>query len=116
MKSYYIYIAVSKRNGTLYIGVTNNLIRRIYEHKKKIFKGFTSAYNVDKLVYFEETNDVTVAIDREKDLKKWKRKWKMELIEENNPRWNDLYYEFGGLDDYEDLQDYKGSGYPRSRV
>lgn len=104
MKTYYVYILASERNGTLYIGVTNDLLRRIYEHKKKIFTGFTSGYNVDKLVYYEFTNDVHTAIEREKQLKKWERKWKLDLIEEKNPRWNDLYYELGGLDDYEDYE------------
>ena len=99
--SYYVYILASKRNGTLYIGVTNDLIRRVYEHKKKMIKGFTEKYSVDRLVYFEETCDIYAAIEREKQLKKWNRKWKLRLIEEENPDWNDLYYEYGGLDDDE---------------
>jgi len=81
----------SKRNGTLYIGVTNDLIRRVYEHKNKINKGFTSRYDVIKLVYFEEYGYPAEAIYREKQLKKWKRKWKLDLIEKENPKWNDLY-------------------------
>ena len=90
MKTYYVYILASKRNGTLYIGITNDLTRRIYEHKSGNIEGFTKKYSVDKLVYFETTNDVNTAILREKILKKWKRQWKIELIEKINPNWNDL--------------------------
>jgi putative endonuclease len=93
MRQYYVYILASKRNGTLYIGVTNDLIRRVYEHKMKLFKGFTSKYDVANLVYFEETSDVYNAITREKQLKIWKRQWKINLIVRDNPQWNDLYYE-----------------------
>ena len=93
MKQYYVYILASKRNGTLYIGVTNNLIRRVYEHKNNFVQGFTSKYNVHRLVYYEATTDVESAILREKQMKKWKRKWKLNLIEEMNPDWKDLYYE-----------------------
>ncbi len=91
MKSYYVYILASKRNGTLYIGVTNDLIKRIYEHKNDFVEGFTEKYSVHRLVYYEETNDINSAIKREKQLKKWNRKWKLELIEEKNPNWKDLY-------------------------
>ncbi|MBU4311123.1 MAG: GIY-YIG nuclease family protein [Candidatus Omnitrophica bacterium] len=91
MKSYYVYILASKRNGTLYIGVTNDLVRRVYEHKEGLVEGFTKKYKVDRLVYFEETNDVESAITREKRLKKWNRQWKIELIEKENPEWKDLY-------------------------
>jgi putative endonuclease len=91
MKTYYVYILASKKNGTLYIGVTNDLIRRIDEHKNDRVKGFTSKYHVHQLVYFEQTNDVYCAISREKHLKKWKRQWKIELIEKENPVWKDLY-------------------------
>ncbi len=97
-KSYYVYILASKKNGTLYIGVTNNLIRRVFEHKKKYTKGFTKKYKVDKLVYFEQTESIASAIGREKQLKTWLRKWKIELIDSFNPEWNDLYYEYGGSD------------------
>ena len=90
-KWYYTYILASKRNGTLYIGVTNNLARRVYEHKNKLIEGFTSKYNVNKLVYFEMYNDIRNAIGREKNMKKWKREWKIELIEKENPNWDDLY-------------------------
>ncbi len=92
MKSYYVYILASDRNGTLYIGVTSNLIKRIYEHKNNLSDGFTKEHNVHKLVYFEETSDVNSAITREKQLKKWERKWKLRIIEEKNPQWEDLYY------------------------
>jgi putative endonuclease len=94
MKSYYVYILASKKNGTLYIGVTNNLLRRVYEHKKKLIKGFTQKYSVDKLVYFEETTDIFSAITREKRLKSWKREWKIEFIESFNREWKDLYYDY----------------------
>ena len=90
MKTYYIYIFASKRNGTLYIGITNDLTRRIFEHKTGLINGFTKKYSVNKLIYFESTNDVNAAILREKRLKKWKRQWKIELIEKSNPDWNDL--------------------------
>ena len=80
----------SKRNGTLYIGVTNDLLRRSYEHANGLAEGFTKKYGVKHLVYFEETNSVTEAIAREKQLKNWQRKWKMELIEKDNPEWKDL--------------------------
>ena len=81
-------------NGTLYIGVTSNLVKRVYEHKNNIIEGFTKKYNTHKLVYYETTNDIESAIKREKQLKKWNRKWKMNLIEKNNPEWRDLYFEF----------------------
>ncbi len=88
---YYVYILSSKRNGTLYIGVTNNLIRRIHEHKTEINKGFTKKYGVKNLVYYEQTDDVNAAILREKRLKTWKRNWKLKLIEDFNPTWKDLF-------------------------
>lgn len=87
---YYIYILASKKNGTLYIGVTNNLERRMYEHKNEVIKGFTKKYDVKNLVYYEETDDVSIAITREKQLKKWNREWKLKLIEKENPGWKDL--------------------------
>jgi putative endonuclease len=90
MKTYYVYILASKKNGTLYIGMTNNLQKRLSEHKNKIVPGFSQKYNIDKLVYFEITSDVKSAIAREKQLKKWNRKWKLELIEKSNPQWKDL--------------------------
>ena len=81
----------SKRNGTLYIGVTNDLIRRIYEHKSGIIEGFTKKYKIKILVYYEIHSDINEAIKREKALKKWKRDWKIELIEKTNRQWDDLY-------------------------
>ncbi len=96
MKSYYVYILASKRNGTLYIGVTGDLIKRVYEHKQGLVEGFTKKYDVKILIYFEETNDVNTAIQREKQLKKWNRSWKIRLIEESNPEWKDLYYDLAG--------------------
>ena len=90
---YYLYILASKRNGTLYIGVTSNLIKRIYEHKNNLIEGFTKKYNIHNLVYYEITEDVNSAIAREKQLKIWKRNWKIELIEKNNPGWKDLYFD-----------------------
>ena len=92
MKIYYVYILASQRNGTLYVGVTSDLARRMWEHKTKVLKGFTSKYEVDKLVYYEQYQDVSAAIQREKRLKEWPRKWKLHLIEKNNPYWNDLYH------------------------
>ncbi|MCD6459176.1 GIY-YIG nuclease family protein [bacterium] len=97
MKEYYIYILASKKNGTLYIGVTNDLLRRIYEHKQGSVSSFTKKYGIKKLVYYENTTDVNTAIHREKCLKKWKREWKIELIEKFNPEWNDLYPELQGI-------------------
>lgn len=88
---YYVYILTNKINSVFYIGVTSNLIKRVYEHKQKFVKGFTEMYNVDKLVYFECTNDVESAIKREKQLKNWHRDWKINLIKENNPDYKDLY-------------------------
>jgi putative endonuclease len=93
MKSYYVYILASKRNGTLYIGITNDLIRRVYEHKNNIIEGFTKKYNVHSLVYYEVTSEIGAAIQREKQLKKWRRDWKLALIEKENPDWRDLYEE-----------------------
>ncbi|MBU1203219.1 GIY-YIG nuclease family protein [Patescibacteria group bacterium] len=91
-KEYYIYILANKRNGTLYIGVTNDIVRRVFEHKNKLHDGFTKRYGIHKLVYYEIIYDITLAIMREKQLKKWNRKWKLELIEKENPYWDDLYY------------------------
>ncbi|WP_265035625.1 MULTISPECIES: GIY-YIG nuclease family protein [unclassified Wolbachia] len=93
MKNYYVYILASERNGTLYIGITSNLIKRIWEHKSKAISGFTSKYNVSKLVYFEEFQDINLAISKEKLLKSWQRKWKINLIEKTNHEWKDLYDE-----------------------
>ena len=91
MKNYWVYILCSKRNGTLYIGVTNDLRRRVHEHKEQLTPGFTKKYDVTKLVHAEEFPAVQDAIYREKCLKKWNRQWKLSLIEENNPEWTDLF-------------------------
>jgi putative endonuclease len=90
-RHFYVYILASKVGGTLYIGVTNDLIRRVAEHCLKVMEGFTEKYDVVKLVYFEQFDDPENAIRREKRLKKWNRAWKIRLIEENNPNWDDLY-------------------------
>ena len=90
-KKFHVYILASKRNGTLYIGVTSNLVKRIYEHKSKLVAGFTRNYDVCVLVYYEEHSNAQTAITREKQLKKWRRKWKLSLIEKFNPTWADLY-------------------------
>jgi putative endonuclease len=92
--TYYVYILANKRNGTLYTGVTNNLEARMYQHKNGIGSKFTSKYSVVMLMYYEETDDIGEAIHREKQLKKWKRAWKMSLIEESNPSWKDLAEEW----------------------
>jgi len=93
MKQYYVYILASKRNGTLYTGVTDNLKKRVTQHKEKVVEGFTKKYEVDRLVYFEQTSDLYVARKREIQLKKWRRQWKIELTEKTNPAWRDLYEE-----------------------
>jgi putative endonuclease len=93
LMAYYVYLLASGKYGTLYLGVTNNIVRRIYEHKSKAVTGFTRRYSIDKLVWFEIYNDALTAIAREKELKKWRRDWKIRLIEESNPQWIDLYPE-----------------------
>ena len=97
-KMYYVYILASKRNGTLYIGVSNDLVRRVYEHKNDLIDGFTKQYSVHDLVYFEQHQVVEEAILREKQIKRWKRDWKLRLIEKLNPFWKDLYDDILGLD------------------
>jgi putative endonuclease len=89
----------SKRNGTLYIGVTNNLERRVYGHKNKLVAGFTSEHSINQLVYFEHTQDINSALQREKHLKAWKRAWKIKLIESRNPNWADLSLSFNKIAD-----------------
>ena len=91
MNAYFVYMLASKKNGTLYIGVTNNLARRIYEHKNNLIEGFTKKYHVHTLVYVEQTSNVHAALQREKQLKAWQRKWKIRLIEQDNLEWVDLY-------------------------
>jgi putative endonuclease len=88
---YYVYLLASGRHGTLYLGVTNDLMRRVHEHKSHDVPGFTARYGVDRLVWFEAYDDPKGAIAREKQLKKWRRDWKIRLIEEQNPEWRDLY-------------------------
>jgi putative endonuclease len=92
-KTYHVYMLASRRNGTLYLGVTNDLSRRVYEHKRKVLPGFTSRYNVHMLVWYENYNDIQEAITREKQLKKWERAWKLKLIEDFNSTWRDLYFD-----------------------
>lgn len=87
----YVYILSNQHNGTLYIGVTTDLIRRIWEHKNKFVPGFTTKYNVTQLVYYEIFDDIESAVAREKRLKEWKRQWKIDLIQKLNPDWEDLY-------------------------
>jgi len=94
-KHYHVYIMASKRNGTLYIGVTSDLAKRVYQHKHDLMEGFTRNYQVHDLVYYETTTDVNAAITREKQLKKWERAGKIELIEESNLHWEDLYPQLG---------------------
>ncbi len=90
-KSYFVYILASKRNGTLYIGMTSNLLKRVDQHKNNLADGFTAKYGVHQLVYYERYRNVNDAIKREKRLKKWNRQWKIELIEKGNPEWRDLF-------------------------
>ena len=97
MKQPAVYILASQKGGTLYIGVTSNLIQRVWMHRQKCIPGFAKKYHVHLLVYFELCSDISAAIIREKQLKKWNRSWKIRLIEENNPNWNDLWLEIVGL-------------------
>jgi len=90
-KQYYVYILASKRNGTLYVGVTDNLIKRVWQHKEDLIESFTKKYSVKMLVYYEIHQDIEEAIKREKQIKGWKRQWKIELIEKENSEWKDLY-------------------------
>ena len=90
-KSYWVYILASQLGGTLYVGITSDLIRRVYQHREKQTRGFTTRYDVTRLVYFEQYDDPENAIRREKRLKKWTRAWKIQLVEKDNPDWDDLY-------------------------
>ncbi len=90
-KDYYVYVLASKKNGTLYIGVTSDLVKRVFEHKNDLVEGFTKKYGVHHLVYYESGGDAESAILREKQMKLWKRSWKVKLIEGKNPKWKDLY-------------------------
>jgi putative endonuclease len=96
-RSFYVYILANRIGGTLYIGVTNDLVRRVAEHRLKLGESFTKKYEVDRPVYFEQFDDVENAIRREKRLKKWNRAWKIRLIEEFNPNWDDLYPGIAGV-------------------
>ena len=89
--AYYVYILASRRDGAIYVGITNDLVRRVYENRIKAVPGFTTKYNITRLVWFEIYDDPVSAISREKELKKWKRSWKVQLIEAQNPEWKDLY-------------------------
>ncbi|MCC3860017.1 GIY-YIG nuclease family protein [Pseudemcibacter aquimaris] len=93
MKNPFVYIMASKRNGTLYVGVTSDLVKRVFQHKEGTFKGYSKTYGTDMLVYYEQAENMEVAIVREKRMKDWKRLWKIRLIEEMNPDWKDLYYD-----------------------
>jgi len=104
MKQYYVYI-MSNNSKILYIGVTDNLTRRVYEHKNKLLEGFTKRYNLTKLVYYEVTNDINAAIRREKQLKNWHREWKINLIESVNKEWKDLAEEFFGENETKDAKE-----------
>jgi putative endonuclease len=90
-RAFYVYLLATRRDGPLYVGITNDLMRRVSEHKNKTFKGFTARYNVDRLVYFETIEQPDAAILREKQLKRWRREWKVQLIEKDNPEWDDLF-------------------------
>ncbi len=95
-KNYYVYILTNTHRTVFYTGVTNDLLRRIYEHKMQLIEGFTQKYNMHKLVYFEETSDIQAALHREKLIKKWKREFKYDAIARMNPQWNDLYPQMAG--------------------
>ncbi len=108
-RQYYVYLLASKRNGTLYIGVTSDLVKKVYEHKNNLVDGFTKKYHVHKLVYQEVTDDTNGAIIKEKQFKKWKRAWKIELIEKNNPDWRDLYFDLIQIPVFTGMTNQKGS-------
>ncbi len=91
MADYFVYILTNKPRGTLYVGVTNNLVRRVFEHREGAVPGFTKRYGLKQLVYFEKYDMPTLAIQREKNIKHWSRAWKMKLVESSNPQWRDLY-------------------------
>ena len=95
-KQYFVYILASVRNGTLYTGMSSDIVKRVYEHRNDLVEGFTKRYGVHRLVYYEVHQDVHAAIAREKQIKKWNRKWKIRLIEDSNPVWQDLYPQIAG--------------------
>jgi len=98
MKEYFVYIMAHEPHGAIYVGVTNDLVRRAYEHKHGLADGFTKKYNIKTLVYYEITENIEAAIQREKLLKRWKREWKEQLIAASNPEWKDLYQQVCGID------------------
>jgi putative endonuclease len=98
MQEYYVYILTRERNSVFYVGVTNDLIRRVYEHKNEMVVGFSKKYQTKMLVYYEQFDDIGVAISKEKIIKKWKRRYKISAIERMNPEWKDLYFELMDLD------------------
>ena len=93
MRGAWVYIMASRRNGTLYVGVTSNIQRRVYEHREGLIEGFTKKYGIKMLVWYEQHDTIQAAIQREKNIKHWPRRWKLELIEKHNPTWRDLYEE-----------------------
>jgi len=95
-KAYCVYLMASARNGTLYLGSTSDLVKRVYQHKTGAVEGFTSTYQVDRLVWFEQHENAMAMVTRERQIKEWKRAWKIELIEEGNPQWRDLYGDIPG--------------------
>ncbi|MHC4648879.1 MAG: GIY-YIG nuclease family protein [Planctomycetota bacterium] len=95
-----VYILASTKNGTLYIGVTSNLLERVHQHRTNVVKGFTEKYGVHRLVYFEQYRDIRDAINREKCMKRWKRRWKSNLIEKDNPEWEDMFDKLTGPAEY----------------
>ena len=103
-KQFYAYMLASKRNGTLYLGVTSDIVKRVWQHKNSLAEGFTKKYGIKRLVYYEIHKDAENALKREKQLKKWRRAWKLELIEEKNSEWRDLYADIC-----------QQTGFPRSR-
>jgi putative endonuclease len=110
---YFVYILASKRNGTLYTGITDNLLRRVIEHKEKLNSGFTEKYGVDKLVYFEVYKYIDEAIKREKNIKKWKREWKIKLIETENKEWKDLFYDIANEDEIIEMRKFMKEKYQK---
>jgi len=90
-RSHFVYLLASRRRGTLYVGVTNDLLKRVWQHKQGLVEGFTKRYGIKTLVWYEQTDSIESAMTREKQIKKWNRDWKVELIEKNNPQWKDLY-------------------------
>ncbi len=92
-KQSYVYILADGRYGTLYIGVTSNLLQRVWQHREKLVEGFTKQHNIHQLVWFETHSDILAAITREKQLKKWNRSWKVKFVSEHNPTWRDLYHD-----------------------